>query len=238
MSSRRNSGSSLPDLHKYYEESQRPLAILAYLTPFALLYEVGMTLFHNKVVASSLLQRFVGMFDVNGRGVPFALLVVTLLTWHLVKKDKWRVRFATLGGMLIESLLLALPVIAISVICRRSIPLYTLESRSSLAALWAVSMGAGVYEELLFRFYGCGILRFLFEFLLRIKPPVSTVLIIIVSAVLFSLYHYLGTERFSAFTFFFRALAGAYFTGLFLYRGLGVTAGAHAIYDIIVVTVV
>jgi hypothetical protein len=48
--------------------------------------------------------------------------------------------------------------------------------------------------------------------------------------------HHLGTygEPFDAFVFLFRTLAGCYFAGLFLCRGLGIAVGAHACYDIIV----
>ena len=40
-------------------------------------------------------------------------------------------------------------------------------------------------------------------------------------------------EPFSWMSFSFRALAGAFFSVLFLYRGFGVAAGTHALYDIL-----
>ena len=103
------------------------------------------------------------------------------------------------------------------------------------AAMWSISLGAGVYEELMFRFYGCGLLRLAAERVAGLKGVACTIAVVVVSSILFSLYHYLG-EPFSVFTFVFRTLAGAYFAALFLHRGLGVTAGSHAIYDLIVVT--
>ena len=59
--------------------------------------------------------------------------------------------------------------------------------------------------------------------------------IIITSAVLFSLYHYLGHETPAWNTFFFRTAAGIYFAAVFIFRGFGVDVGTHAAYDLILV---
>jgi membrane protease YdiL (CAAX protease family) len=108
--------------------------------------------------------------------------------------------------------------------------------RHSLPAEWFLSVGAGVYEELLFRFLGCGALNLLFTRGFGASKLAASTLTILVSSVLFSLYHYLGNEHFALYTFIFRTLAGGYFALVFLNRGLGISAGSHAIYDIIVVT--
>jgi hypothetical protein len=61
--------------------------------------------------------------------------------------------------------------------------------------------------------------------------------VVLLSAVIFSGYHYLGAETFQFRTFAFRSLAGIYFGVLFLTRGFGVTAATHAAYDILVLLV-
>ena len=68
---------------------------------------------------------------------------------------------------------------------------------------------------------------------------------VIISAAAFSLYHYqipllhfspyTGSEPFDWQSFVFRTLAGIYFGLIFLWRGFGLTAGAHASYDITIV---
>ena len=67
-------------------------------------------------------------------------------------------------------------------------------------------------------------------------------LMVVLSAVSFSLYHYQlpwlfcsGSEQFEWQSFVFRALAGIYFGMIFMWRGFGLTAGAHASYDITIV---
>jgi membrane protease YdiL (CAAX protease family) len=72
--------------------------------------------------------------------------------------------------------------------------------------------------------------------LLGMKQQWASVLMVLISAVLFSLYHYLGNEPFQVRSFVFRTVAGIYFAILFLVRGFGVTCGCHIAYDIVIVT--
>ena len=96
-------------------------------------------------------------------------------------------------------------------------------------------VGAGVYEEALFR--------------LMLLPPVAScaerlgarrglriACAVILTSLLFSAAHYVGPhgEAFEAFSFSFRCTAGAFFAVLFVYRGFGIAAGTHALYDIFV----
>jgi hypothetical protein len=55
-------------------------------------------------------------------------------------------------------------------------------------------------------------------------------------ALIFSAFHYVGAyaDPFSLQSFVFRALAGLFFSALFLLRGFGITAWTHALYDVMV----
>jgi len=66
-----------------------------------------------------------------------------------------------------------------------------------------------------------------------LPKSVTSLLMVLISAVLFSLYHYLGDEPFLWQTFAFRTVAGIYFGILFLCRGFGITAGSHVAYDVL-----
>ena len=59
---------------------------------------------------------------------------------------------------------------------------------------------------------------------------------VVLTSLVFSAAHYVGPhgETFEAFSFAFRFLAGAFFAMLFVYRGFGVAAGTHALYDVFV----
>jgi membrane protease YdiL (CAAX protease family) len=96
-------------------------------------------------------------------------------------------------------------------------------------------VGAGIYEELLFRLILFVVLSFLLTDLLQMPRKTAVPTMVVVSAVLFSAYHYLGDETFELPTFLFRTVAGIYFGWIFFVRGFGITAGTHAAYDILVV---
>jgi membrane protease YdiL (CAAX protease family) len=98
-----------------------------------------------------------------------------------------------------------------------------------------LSLGAGIYEELIFRLIGFNLLGFILIDLWQVPKSRAYVLMVVSSGLLFALYHYLGYEHFGWRTLAFRTAAGIYFGVIYLTRGFGVTAGTHTSYDIIVV---
>ena len=104
-------------------------------------------------------------------------------------------------------------------------------------------IGAGIYEELVFRLILIIVLMILFQDVFRFGHRSSVVLSVLVSAALFSAYHHIvyldgqfvQSSPFSWPEFSFRTIAGVYFAVLFAVRGFGITAGAHIFYDIIAV---
>jgi len=111
----------------------------------------------------------------------------------------------------------------------------------SLLANIVTGIGAGIYEELIFRLVLMCILMILFQDLMRFDHKNSIVLSVLISAALFSAHHHIvfvngqfaPTAPFNWTEFGFRTIAGVYFAILFAIRGFGVTAGTHAFYDII-----
>ena len=95
--------------------------------------------------------------------------------------------------------------------------------------------GAGLYEEVLFRLLMLPVLAWM---LARLGMSHSTALGggVLLSAVLFSAAHYMGLhgESFELYSFTFRTVAGVFFGILFLLRGFGISAGTHAMYDVLV----
>ncbi|PSQ88920.1 MAG: CPBP family intramembrane metalloprotease, partial [Bacteroidetes bacterium QS_4_64_154] len=110
----------------------------------------------------------------------------------------------------------------------------------SEGALWtrvALSIGAGIYEELVFRVLLVGGLALLFRALME-SPVQAHVLAALLGAALFSGVHYVGPlgDPFALPSFTFRFLFGLALNALFLGRGFGVAAWTHALYDVMVVT--
>ena len=101
-----------------------------------------------------------------------------------------------------------------------------------------LALGAGLYEELVFRVLLVGALAFGFRRGLGTSPVTAGLLASVVGALVFSAAHYVGAygDPFTVQSFTFRALAGLFFSILFVTRGFGITAWAHALYDVLVLT--
>lgn len=100
-------------------------------------------------------------------------------------------------------------------------------------------IGAGIYEEVLFRLGLFGGLTLILR-AVRIPWIVAWILAAAVAAGAFAAAHHIGPygEPMRADYFVFRTVAGLYFTALFVGRGFGVAVGAHAGYDVLVGVVV
>ena len=105
---------------------------------------------------------------------------------------------------------------------------------TSLPVQLMVSLGAGIYEELLFRVLLVSGLVLVARRVFRWSPPAASGFAILLGAIIFSAFHYVGVygDRFTLGSFVFRAVAGVLFSGLYLLRGFGITAWTHALYDI------
>ena len=97
-----------------------------------------------------------------------------------------------------------------------------------------VSLGAGIYEELLFRVLLVSGLAALARVLFGWRPLAAGGFAAVLGALVFSLFHYVGPfgDEFTLGSFTFRAVAGLLFSGLYLLRGFGITAWSHALYDV------
>lgn len=105
-------------------------------------------------------------------------------------------------------------------------------------ALYALTMslGAGIYEELLFRVIILGGLFVLLRHVAQVPALGSWVLACLVSSAVFSLFHYVGPggDVFHLDSFFFRFVAGGLLATIYAARGFGIAVWTHALYDVLV----
>jgi membrane protease YdiL (CAAX protease family) len=217
-----------------------PLASLLFLLPMIVLYELGTRYIsysnhqgEQRIIAFNLLAQFFAFFGATGRYLPALAVVGILMAWHIARNDPWEARVGTFMGMLCESFVLALPLILMGFAAARYWSLAA--SRLAPSSLIILSIGAGIYEELVFRLMALTILHLLLIDLFAIKKGWAYLLMVLASSVLFAGYHYLGSEQFVWQTFAFRTAAGLYFGAIFVFRGFGITAGSHAAYDVLIV---
>lgn len=226
-------------LSTYLEASQTPLTALLFVLPLLILHEVGVHWYGGvaggvveyRITAFTLLMRLFHAFGASGRFLPAMAVVAVLLSWHIARRDRWVFNIPLLPVMVLESLLWAVPLVGV----------YFLWSPSSLSYLatgdWklmaSLYLGAGVYEELVFRLAAFAVLSFLVLDVAHFRQNWGVPIVVIGAAGIFSAYHMLGSARFPLPALVFVALRGVYYGVIFLERGFGVTVGVHTAYDLI-----
>ncbi len=226
----------------YFKASESAKASLIFLLPWVIFYEFGTWYFtfdpqsntEQRIVAFSMLRDSLAALGATAKWVAPASVISILLGQWVFRREKVKVGVGTIGGMFAESAVLAVPLIFLSMAIAR-LPMPTLANASGIGSDIVLSIGAGVYEELIFRLIGFAVLHFVLVDFLSIRTAVALPIMVLVSGVAFSLYHYWGPEDFAVQTFVFRSLAGAYFGIVMCYRGFGITAGCHASYDLLIV---
>ena len=190
------------------------------------------------VVLTSL---FTVLFGPRGPLV-FMALVIGASLW-LIRRDRSAgpLRAGMFVGMFGESVVLALlfgiAVRAVTMGLMR--PLHALAAGGGLDGTilerLTLSIGAGLYEELLFRVVIVAMLANAMR-LLGFGRVLAGAAATGLGALLFSAFHYVGPlgEPLKLESFVFRAVAGLAFSALYLLRGFGITAWTHALYDVAV----
>jgi membrane protease YdiL (CAAX protease family) len=230
-----------PLAESYWIESRQPLMSLAFITPMMLIYELGVWKWGVQNGADVWMVKVLSLMDFRLHVFLPLLMAAILLGWHHLTRHPWRLSAGVFSTMAVEALLLAV-CLRMVLVLQSTMMLEISADQPSAPALTdrireAVGyLGAGLYEELLFRL----ILITGAAWTIRLWLPdkrKSMVLAVLASSVLFAAAHYVGAagDSFDWFSFSFRFVAGLFFAVLFLYRGFGITAGAHALYDISVV---
>ena len=101
-----------------------------------------------------------------------------------------------------------------------------------------LAIGAGIYEEFLFRVLLILLLSQIINFIFKWNFRFSRLIAMIISAGIFSSFHFLGEygDYFSFNIFMIRFFAGIFLGILYFTRGFGIVAWSHSIYDLIVLT--
>lgn len=250
----------------YWNEARLPLVSLAFLAPLLAIYEWGVISLRQAGTpvwrngADSWMRSWL-----LGAGFDFpfllpALILVGLLAWQICGRYKWKFSWDTIPGMMAESILFAMCLIVLGQLQHSAVTQWqttmlqvapqTIHPEWSQRAISFV--GAGIYEEVLFRLCLLPLMYGFFRCLALPHKGAACVSVVLSSAA-FALAHYIepaegigivqsildGADTVARsqdlwFGFAFRALAGIYFGTLLFLRGFGVTVGCHAAYDIFV----
>ena len=235
----------------YWRLSRSPRYSLTFVFPLLVLYELMAFLLSHDAIAGVrngadvlLKSLFISLGGRDGL-VAFGIVLVGSGAW-LIWRD-WRragggLRPGVFGMMLAESvayaLLLGLVVGSLTSVLLGWLPRLAVGAlgRFDLPTQLMISLGAGIYEELLFRVLLVSGLALLARRVFRWRPLPAGIFAALVGALIFSGFHYIGPygDPFTLGSFVFRAIAGVAFSALYLTRGFGITAWSHALYDVLV----
>jgi membrane protease YdiL (CAAX protease family) len=230
----------------YWALTKEPRYALALVLPMMAVYQVGLIMLahlggrthevHN--AADLFLENVLGVSGVGGQIASGAAVIGVLVGWQVLSRRPWGIRLLYVVGMLLEGLFYALALLLSSQLLTgwsHQVLLAAGASFRGAAGQVVLSLGAGVYEEFLFRLLLIGCLMYLLRWA-RAGRVSSAVLASLLAAVTWSLFHMVGEEGWEALaplTFLVRASAGLVFAGLFFGRGFGITTATHAFFNVI-----
>ena len=226
----------------YFLQTRSSFYSFLFTIPLFFIYEVGI-LFLSKddilvvrngadFLMRSILESF-GIFGLYGLGAIFLIGFIITYIYFFNDKSNKSIRADYLFIMIFESVCWALI-------------LYFLLSKFMLVLMNPIgktitqqvtlAVGAGIYEEFLFRVMLISGLTGIIGFVFLWSEKVRKAAALIIAAGIFSAFHFMGDygDFFSMELFLLRFFADIVLGVLYIARGFGITAYAHSIYDLIV----
>lgn len=179
----------------------------------------------NGLTAVLLIAAAIGGYIIFRKRGSLPKLKGTYFLWMMIECLFYAVLFSVLISQFLELML--------------NIDLQNSLERLSRLQLFALSLGAGLYEELFFRVLLVSGLYYLFNKLFSTNQG-AFVVSVITAALIFSGVHYVGefADSWAIEGFLFRFLFGLTLNVIYVNRGFGLAAWTHAIYDLIVVLLI
>ena len=236
----------------YWVATRRPFPSLLFVAPLAIAYELAVLGLGGaragvelRTGADAWLRHGLAALGLADPWFLPLLLVVILMGWQVSRSHDWRFSPAILAGMIVESLTWAVALLGIgrlidlgfSFLDQGRLPMLTIDRTAPDPRITALIgyVGAGVYEETLFRLILVPVLFGLLR-LLQMPQVLASSWAVTASALLFALAHHAGSpaETFTWYAFIFRWMAGVFFAWVFVIRGFGIAVGTHTAYDMLV----
>jgi membrane protease YdiL (CAAX protease family) len=239
----------MADKTSYLRATLHPWPCLLFLLPLLAIYELGVYVIGGTQAeslrngADAWLRWVLDVYGVKPFIAAPAIVVAVFAIWAARRwEDRPGRSFQIICAMWLESVIFAFGLWAVghnlaTILRATGVPLASAELtiRTDVLAQIVTFVGAGIYEEVIFRLF---IITGLAAMLKCAFVPrwAAALLAGIGSALLFSAAHHIGPngEPMDAFRFLYRTIAGMYFAILFWFRGFGIAVGAHALYDVLV----
>ncbi len=224
----------------YFYSSRTTAYGLIAVLPLLLAYEfLALVLSREDILqvrnsAGILLKSILRMFGIHS---PFwlgaVLVAVVGLAWFLRERGIAPLRWPYLLAIVAESAFYAATLGYVVSFFMRAMQL-AISCHAEKEVGIMLALGAGVYEELVFRAFLFSTSGFTLAHVLKMSPWIAYPVAAVVSSIVFSWFHYLDAATFTLSSAVFRFVAGLLFCILYKLRGIGVAAWTHALYDLFV----
>lgn len=239
----------------YLDRSRKPWACALFVVPLLIAYESGLRFLNPnpeslRTGVDAWIHSAAAWAGIRWPLVPPIVLSLTLIAWAWLAGDRLEEPLAVWTGMAVESacfagllfglVQLVFPILShagglVQDVLNRVLDVSSETHTESTWSMIVRFLGAGIYEETLFRLFGLTLIRWV---LLAgdVRERWANIAAAILSSILFAAAHHLGSghEHVNATVFLYRTFAGLYFAALFETRGYGIAVGAHVGFDMLV----
>ncbi len=226
----------------YLLKSRTSFYSFLFTLPLFFLYEVNILFLSWDDIlvvrngADFLMRNILESFDIYGLyglGLVFFLGLLVTYIFFIKEDQKQEVNVNFLFIMLAESMLWS--VVLYFLLFKFMVLLMNPVGKTILQQV-TLAIGAGIYEEFLFRVLLIAGLSGILGFVFMWDKTFKNIIAVVLSGGIFSAFHFMGEygDFFSMELFLIRFFAGLILGVLYMYRGFGITAYTHSIYDLIV----
>ena len=234
-------------MNNYISLSKNDFYSFILIAPLFALYQIlGFIISYKSPIiiknsADVYIKDFFQFFSLEYANAVYSLFFLCILTFIFFKNRNLfilsEVRLSFLFTMIIESIIHSISLLAIMSILSKVFLLSIFPINNIIIENIYMSIGAGLWEEMLFRYIMITSLIFSFNKLTYDFSIASYLTIIILSSAIFSYYHFIGLELkfINLSIFFYRFIAGIVLSIIFIFRGLGIAVYTHVFYDLYIV---
>ena len=231
-------------MNSYWLSTRSPLYSFLFTVPLFLIYEIGIFLtssddmFVLRNGADALMRQILATFGITGLYWVGVIFFIGFIIAFILQRKFWKetqIHSDYFLLMMVESVGWS---VLIYFLMTNIYLLLMNPTGSMLVQQVTLAVGAGIYEEFLFRVLLIAGISVILGFIFQWSDKTRNWAAMVIAAGIFSSFHFIGEygDFFSFNIFMVRFLAGIALGTLYFLRGFGITAWSHAVYDLIVLT--
>ena len=230
--------------NNYFKQSKSPFYSFIFILPLFIIYELGISAISSKDLptirngADVLLRKMLALLGISGIYGIALLLLISIMVAFFINKDRFKelkIKKNYFIIMIFESIFWS---IILFVILVQGQLLLGKGTGKLLIQQIILSIGSGIFEEFIFRVILVSGLALIVGLFVKKQYLYRMLISIIIAAVIFSAFHFIGeyadSPRISL--FILRLSAGIILGYIYILRGFGIAAYSHSFYNLIVFT--